>query len=108
MRMPTFNKLEKYDKKVLCGFCGESLVLLKDWNKRCDKCRTQKDIGDRKSNIIIAKSKPAAVIELEGTDQKVFVDKNGKEVDNPGYDLNNDPRGYKYTNGSSTKGKTYI
>lgn len=102
--MPTFNKLEK---KVLCGFCGQSLVLMKDWNKRCAECKVEKEV-ERHNDIVMKKGDPAAVITIDGTSQKVFVDKNGNEVDNPGYDLNNDPRGYKYTNGESTRGQTYI
>ena len=92
----------------VCLFCNVSEVALKDWNKRCAKCREkQRKIDEaEQKNFSIGQAMPAAVITTEdGT--KVFVDKFGREVPNPGYDLENDPRGWSYTRGGNNK-KTVV
>ena len=46
--------------------------------------------------VIVGKRNPAAVIKDE-QGREIFVDKSGKEVKNPGYDLKKDPRGWGFT-----------
>lgn len=54
----------------------------------------------------IGQAQPAAVVKgPQG--QEVYVDKFGKPVDNPGYNLKSDPRGYKKT-GTGPKDKVII
>lgn len=83
--------------EALCLFCHKNKVPMRDWNKRCPSCKAeQKKKDEEEQRILIGKREPAAVIKPEEGGE-VFVDKFGKEVDNPGYDLVNDPRGWKYT-----------
>lgn len=106
MRTITKNKLHKVSftkgRQVnsICCFCNKNEVPLKDWNKRCSECREkQKQLDEAEIKEIesgIKKREPAAVITTEAG-QKIFVDKFGREVDNPGYDLKNDPRGWSKT-----------
>lgn len=109
MRKVTFNKAGARiltvdplgrQKMAVCLFCKKNEVPLSDWNKRCDSCRAKQAKHDeaekKRIDSGVAKRQPAAVLELENG-QKVFVDKFGREVDNPGYDLKNDPRGWRKT-----------
>jgi len=109
MRMPEFNKLKPLtldstgrQVTTICLFCKETEIDIKDWNKRCPKCREKQRVEDEKEmaqiDMGIGKRLPAAVIEVldsEGnpTGQKVVVDKFGREVEDHKYDLKNDPRG---------------
>lgn len=99
-----------FHKKVqtaLCLFCKVNRVPLKDWNKRCSECKEKQSAIDREEQRVnVGARQPAAIIEIEGG-QKVFVDKFGNEVPNPGYDLVNDPRGYNYTGKAQPK-RTFI
>lgn len=104
MQKISFNKL---GKEAICLFCKENKVPLKDWNKRCGSCKAKQEAIDQKEQeVIIGKRQPAAIIKTEDGRQ-VYVDKFGKEVENPGYDLKNDPRGFKYT-GTTKDRKTII
>lgn len=113
MLQSNFNKLAmpketKWTKKVICSFCGQNLVLLKDWNKRCAQCKNGGVPRHLEDDIRIVKRDPAAIIETENG-STVFVDKFGKDVDNPGYDLQNDPRGKHFTDGRTKwEGKTIL
>lgn len=83
--------------EAICLFCHKEKVPMKDWNKRCQKCKeVQKKKDEEEQRVLVGRRLPAAVIEPD-SGGKVFVDKFGKEVDNPGYDLTNDPRGWAYT-----------
>lgn len=105
MRMPTFNKKEE---TATCLFCKTNPVPMKDWNKRCPTCKeTQVKKDKDEARVNIQSRQPAAVITIENG-QKVFVDKFGNEVPNPGYDLQNDPRGYKHTGTKTPGNTTYI
>ena len=99
----------------VCLFCNKTEVHISDWNKRCPKCKEEQRLKDEeeKRAIGIRKRKPAAIIDVlykNGipTGQKVYVDKFGEEVENPGYDLKNDPRGYKKTGIGVNPRKTII
>lgn len=84
---------------VICLFCQTHQVPLSQWNKRCPVCREEqakKDHAERERLLQLGKRDPAAIIETENGAQ-VFVDKFGQEVENPGYDLKNDPRGWSKT-----------
>lgn len=107
--MPTFNKDKMRELTVnplgqqvmaVCLWCKKNELPIEDWNKRCTECKAkikhEEEAEKQKIDAGIGKRQPAAVIELtEG--RKVFVDKFGREVDNPGYDLKNDPRGWGYS-----------
>ena len=100
----TFNKLVD---SATCMFCHTNKVPLKDWNKRCSDCKKLQQTKDEEEQRVNVKSRqPAAIITTEGG-EKIFVDKFGKEVKNPGYDLQNDARGFKYT-GTAPKQRTFI
>lgn len=86
-------------------WCKKNPVDLKRWNKRCDECK-EKGVTKKKSEVEIGQAQPAAVL-TDKRGKQVFVDKFGKVVDNPGYDLNNDPRGWKY-NGKEKKDQTMV
>lgn len=95
---------------AVCMFCHKNKVPIEDWNKRCEECRKKQAIKDKEEEarmIMTGKRLPAAVLEVGAEKQEVFVDKFGKEVDNPGYDLKNDPRGWKYT-GKIKQNRTMI
>lgn len=104
MRTISFHKKEE---TALCLFCKVNRVALKDWNKRCEECRAiRKKEEDEEMSVTVGKRDPAAIIETDGG-QEIYVDKFGKEVPNPGYDLSKDPRGWK-KNGYLPQGKTII
>jgi len=107
MRSITFNKYEKRiltvdgsgkQSTAVCLFCNVTEIPIEDWNKRCSSCKEKQKKLDKKEIIDagIGKRQPAAIIETEAK-QKIFVDKFGRETDNPGYDIVNDPRGWKFT-----------
>ena len=117
MRMPEFNKLKDLtldetgkQAMAVCLYCKETEIPIEDWNKRCKNCRAkQKEIDEREKQQIemgIGRRTPAAVITTEDGRQ-VYVDKFGREVQNPGYDLQNDPRGQKVSGIEKSK-KTII
>ena len=89
---------------AICLFCHETEVPIADWNKRCPKCKAkqQKIDEEEQSRMIIGQRLPAARI-VTDDGKEVWVDKFGKPVDNPGYDLKNDPRGWQKTGTQGTK-----
>lgn len=92
----------------ICLFCNETNVEQRDWNKRCVKCREkQREKDVHEMQIIVGKSLPAARLVTEDG-QEIWVDKFGREVTNPGYDIENDPRGWKYTGTEGKKRDTII
>ena len=95
MRMPTFNKQEE---TAVCMFCKKNRVPLKKWNKPCEDCKAKQVKGKTKQNggVTIGKRLPAAVWEDENGN-RVFVDKFNKPVQEHGYDLEKDPRGWDKT-----------
>lgn len=102
-------------KTVICLFCHVTEIPEKDWAKRCVNCKDkQKKIDEEEIKAInmgIIKRQPAAIIDIldkeeHTTGDQVYVDKFGREVENPGYDLQNDPRGWKTTKAlNKTKGE---
>lgn len=99
MRIPTFNKHEE-NATTTCRYCNKGKVAATTPLRRCNECRQAKSTDQVEGQVTLGKRQPAAVI-TEFTDQggknEVFVDKRGKEVDNPGYDLASDPRGWEFT-----------
>ena len=90
----------------LCLYCRQNFVPLNKWNSRCSECLVKYHSKSKKLNTkAVSSREPAAIIEAKG--HEVFVDKFGKEVDNPGYDTKNDARGWNYT-GKSKRTKTVI
>lgn len=83
--------------QVMCSFCHKGLIPANRWYKRCELCKGN-NVDKSKSRKVsaIQNRDPSAIIETE-SGAKVFVDKYGKEVDNPGYDLQNDSHGRDYT-----------
>ncbi len=100
MRMPTFNKAV-----FKCPKCGNNEV--DRWDKLCKECK-DKTLEPIKTTdqATVGRRMPAAIIETEDG-QKVFVDKNGKEVKNHGYNLDQDPRGWE-RNGRMPKKRKII
>jgi hypothetical protein len=92
MRMPTFNKAEP---TAICIKCKKNTVARSKALRPCSEC-LKKNSPTTEVGIAIGHRDPAAVIEPV-TGAEVFVDKFGKEVKNPGYDLKNDPRGWGFT-----------
>lgn len=106
MKKLLVNHQRKGFNQALCLFCNETEVLQKDWAKRCKNCKAKQRLIDEQEinaiNMGIIKRQPAAIIDVldkeeHSTGEQVYVDKFGREVDNPGYDLKNDPRGWKTT-----------
>lgn len=96
MKKISFNKAED---TAICLFCNKERVPLADWNKRGPNCKAKLKVEQEKEeknqSVIIGKRLPAAIINPDAApEENVFVDKFGKETENPGYDLKNDPRGY--------------
>lgn len=95
---------------AICLFCGKNEIPIEDWNKRCGLCRAEQakkdEIEKQQIDMGIGKRLPAARI-VTDDGKEVWVDKFGREVDNPGYDLQNDPRGWQKT-GTAPKEKTII
>jgi|SRR5581483_4298881 len=109
MRDLTVNQTGK-QINAICLFCHKDEVAIEDWNKRCLKCkakvREKEEIEKKQLDMGIGKRMPAARIVTEDG-REVWVDKFGREVDNPGYDLKNDPRGWQKT-GTQPKERTLI
>lgn len=88
-------------KTTTCLFCNDPAhqVPIQRWNMRCAECKkiqTKKD--EEEQRLSIQSRDPAAIIHPDGTEKtEVFVDKFGKETKNPGYNLKEDPRGWKFT-----------
>lgn len=93
MRIVTFNKLTK---KPICLYCKKNEVEPERWNKKCEECKQQDPEEDPEAGLSVGQRQPAAVWENEQGEQ-IFVDKFGREVDNPGYDTKSDPRGWQFT-----------
>ncbi|HDY90311.1 MAG TPA: hypothetical protein ENH82_19600 [bacterium] len=55
----------------------------------------------------VGRRMPAAVITTKDG-RKIYVDKFGKEIKNHGYDLDNDPRGFKTTGRGKSNVKVII
>lgn len=91
MKKIAFNKLGDF----LCIVCGEQRV--KRFSQKCTSCKSLGG-GDAKKyeGLAVLKRVPSARL-ITGDGAEVFVDKNGKEVTDHGYDLENDPRGWKRT-----------
>lgn len=90
---------------VLCLTCRKNPVPVGRWNLPCEECRAKKADDHEKKDISIHQRQPAAVIKPDDTENtNIFVDKHGKEVRNPGYDLENDPRGWKFTGKKPIRG----
>lgn len=88
---------------AICLFCNQTEVSIQNWNKRCPACKeNQKAKDDEEQRITVGQRMPAARIVTEDG-REVWVDKFGKEVDNPGYDLRNDPRGWNKTGTQKAK-----
>lgn len=102
MRKISFNKKKNVP---LCITCKKNEVSIEKWDRPCADCKQKKE-AVKSEGPIIGSRPPAAVLETEDG-VKVFVDKNGKETKNPGYDLQRDPRGWKY-NGRAVKKSTII
>lgn len=102
MKTITFNKLQSK-----CLFCKKNLVERKRWNLPCEECgKKQVEEIKKESGVVVGNRKPAArLVNDEG--HEVYVDKFGVEVDNPGYDLEHDPRGWEHT-GRKPGDKTII
>lgn len=98
MRTITFNKVATIYK---CAHCGKNDV--EKWNKLCPECASKKQEQLKKLDLKpLGKRQPAAVFEHTENGNKVFVDKNGREVKDHGYNLEVDPRGW-IRNGKQTK-----
>lgn len=96
-----------YEQKVLCSFCGEGLVSVARWNMRCSTCKSNNNTKTYNA-VTVSKRDPSAIIHTD-EGEKVFVDKFGREVDNPGYDLENDRHGKHFTHGRARwEGKTIL
>lgn len=75
---------------------------------RCPQCRKeQKEKDEQEQRVMVGQRSPAAMITTEDG-QTVMVDKFGKEVDNPGYDLKNDPRGWTFSGTRPKKRETIL
>lgn len=83
-------------KHAVCLYCNKNPVPLAKWNRRCDECRAKVEEKTSTIEVNIGHPQPAAVLE-DDNGNKIFVDKFGNKLDNTGYDLENDPRGYKFT-----------
>lgn len=110
MESVTFNRLTQ---TALCFMCKKNRVPLALWNKPCDDCKKklkaavsnpQPQSGEEKAKVIpmkLGKKLPAARLEKPKTriepKKDIYVDKYGREVENPGYDPINDPRGWQAT-----------
>lgn len=87
-------------------WCGITVVPVERWNRKCENCKKKDAIAKTKmqeKSATTASRDPAAVWEDDRGNQ-VFVDKYGKPVKNPGYDLDNDPRGWEFTGTKKKKG----
>lgn len=80
----------------ICLYCKKEKVPVNKWNLRCKKCKLEGVKPVKDLFLKIGKKQPIAVVkDKEGNE--VYLDKEGKQVDNPGYDLKNDPRGWEFT-----------
>lgn len=82
------------NKGFICMTCGINKV--KRFTKLCENCSEKVRESSNYDNSGVGKRVPTArIVTEEGVE--VFVDKNGREVTDHGYDLENDPRGWKRT-----------
>lgn len=107
MKTISYHKALKHKGQRPCTNCGENWVSVTAVPPLCAECRIKRKSEEEEINKItqqevhIVSRQPDAIIDHNG--QKVFVDKFGNEVKNPGYDLENDPRGWGYTKGKKGK-----
>lgn len=99
MRTISFNKA----KMAICLRCKTNPVPADRAMRPCRECTTKTSTN---GGVIMGKRQPAAVIKTEDG-KEIFVDKSGKEVRNPGYDLKKDPRGWDHT-GTRPKSRSVI
>lgn len=89
------------NKGFICMTCGKNKV--KRFTKKCEECALL-SAGDAKQyeGLSVLNRQPfARIVTDEGAE--VYVDKNGKEVADHGYDLEKDPRGWKKTGTQRSK-----
>lgn len=93
MRGISFNKQED---TVLCIKCRVHRVPARKWDTPCEVCKGEEEDQQIKAgkDVSVGKRMPAAVIKTEDG-REIVVDKFGKEVSDHGYDLKNDPKGWK-------------
>lgn len=103
MRTISFNK-HKFHAK--CLVCKRSKVEPGKELRPCSNCRRKGRTHIEEPDLKIGKALPAAVVKAE-SGEEIYVDKFGNKVDNPGYDLKRDPRGWKHT-GTAVKQRTII
>ena len=94
MRKTSFNKLDK----TTCSFCNVTEIPASRWNLRCDDCKMKlgRERIKNKPTVRVGRRMPAAVV-TEADGRQVFVDKHGKEVKDHGYNIEDDPHGWKAT-----------
>lgn len=102
MRMPTFTKPELL---TLCKYCGKGRVPVTKATRRCSECKGQGEETPG-NGVTLGHRVPAATVkptitkstgEVTTAPNRAFVDKFGKEIENPGYDLDHDPNGWGFT-----------
>ena len=101
MKKITFNK-----QHALCGYCHKNTIPIGKWNRPCKSCKKKKDTQSEQEGVYLKNKEPSAIIKDE-KGREIYVDKYGDVVENPGYDLKEDPRGWKYT-GKRTRNKEII
>lgn len=99
MRTITFNK-----HVTLCMGCRKNSV--KRWNQRCSDCKKNNIEKPSKIAVVLGKSQPAAIL-TDKNGNEIYVDKFGNKTENPGYDMQRDPRGWKYS-GKQKKSKSIV
>lgn len=105
MRGITFNK--KVDTSI-CLFCKKNPVPVAKWNMRCEECK-KKWLKEKKSEgeFGLVSREPAAIIQPDGTDTEIVVDKFGREIPGVKYDKKNDDHAW-IKNGQKKVTKTAI
>lgn len=92
----TMRTISWHKQGALCIQCKKNKVPLGKSLRPCEECRKSKSRTSSPGDVAVSQGEPAAIVETD-EGQKIFVDKFGKEVPNPGYDLKNDPRGWRHT-----------
>lgn len=108
MRTISFHKLED---TVLCVKCRKNPVPANRPLRPCQECRYNDSEAPQNIDLgtpAVGTKLPAARVVSNDGKKEVYVDKFGKVVDNPGYDLDNDPRGYYHTGRLKRKGTVTI
>lgn len=91
MRGITFNK---QNLRGICIFCKKNTVPLGHHMERCEECKKKKT-APISASFTISEKEPIAVVEHIESQSKMFVDDKGNILNNHGYDLENDPRGWQ-------------